>query len=405
MSQHAALFPPSRTTALARLRDFLPRAGKAYASRRNHDLGPGNHRHVSCLSAYIRHRTITEPEILSAVLGRHSRNAADKFIQEVYWRTYWKGWLEMRPDVWTAYRAALARDLDAVATQSGLRRAWEDACKGQTGIDAFDAWAREVVETGYLHNHARMWFASIWIFTLELPWTLGADFFMRHLLDGDPASNTLGWRWVGGMQTRGKTYLARADNIAKYTDGRFRPSATELARQAPPLPAPDNPPCSAPPADATFDPEKPTAFILHEDDLSPGWLFDRGLRPVATATLNASENNSPLDVAPEVLSFRRALTEEAAARWADRLGPVTAIAPDAAAIEAWARAAGAEQIVTAHAPVGAVQSVLDAVQAIPVIRPVRPYDRSAWPHARAGFFKFRAQIPRLIGELKGLRAA
>ena len=60
-----------------------------------------------------------------------------------------------------------------------------------TGIEGFDDWARELVDTGYMHNHARMWFASIWIFTLRLPWALGADFFLRHLLDADAASNTL----------------------------------------------------------------------------------------------------------------------------------------------------------------------------------------------------------------------
>jgi deoxyribodipyrimidine photo-lyase len=65
---------------------------------------------------------------------------------------------------------------------------------------------QELVETGYLHNHARMWFASIWIFTLRLPWELGADFFLRHLLDGDAASNTLSWRWVAGLHTKGKHY-------------------------------------------------------------------------------------------------------------------------------------------------------------------------------------------------------
>ena len=67
---------------------------------------------------------------------------------------------------------------------------------------------KELKETNYLHNHARMWFASIWIFTLDLPWQLGAEFFMKHLYDGDAASNTLGWRWVAGIQTQGKNYLA-----------------------------------------------------------------------------------------------------------------------------------------------------------------------------------------------------
>ena len=67
-----------------------------------------------------------------------------------------------------------------------------------------------------------MWFASIWIFTLELPWQLGAEFFMQHLYDGDAASNTLGWRWVAGVQTQGKHYLASEWNIKKFTNNRFQ---------------------------------------------------------------------------------------------------------------------------------------------------------------------------------------
>lgn len=91
-------FPPSREAALARMAEFLPRAGRAYAGRRNHSL-PG-HRDVSRLSPYVRHRVLTEEELLSAVLQRHAPEAAEKFVQEIFWRTYWKGWLEMRPAVW-----------------------------------------------------------------------------------------------------------------------------------------------------------------------------------------------------------------------------------------------------------------------------------------------------------------
>ena len=79
------------------------------------------------------------------------------------------------------------------------------------------------------------------IFTLRLPWQLGADFFLRHLVDADPASNTLSWRWTAGLQTRGKTYLATAGNIARYTDGRFQPKGLARCAEAlsePPLPKP-----------------------------------------------------------------------------------------------------------------------------------------------------------------------
>ena len=66
-----------------------------------------------------------------------------------------------------------------------------------------------------------MWFASIWVHTLNLPWELGANFFLTHLLDADPASNTLSWRWVAGLHTEGKVYLANEDNIKKFTKERY----------------------------------------------------------------------------------------------------------------------------------------------------------------------------------------
>ncbi|MCI5045598.1 MAG: hypothetical protein MRY72_12955, partial [Aquisalinus sp.] len=212
---------PSQAAAQARLQAFLPRTGRAYASERNYDFGPARRENISCLSPWIRHRLLTEAEVLKPVLERFSLGTAEKFVQEVFWRTYFKGYLEQHPDIWTEYRQGLAAALEDMSGNSGLQLAYEKACAGHTGIACFDAWAHELVATGYLHNHARMWFASIWIFTLKLPWVLGADFFYRHLLDGDAASNTLSWRWVGGLHTKGKTYLARADNIDKYTDGRF----------------------------------------------------------------------------------------------------------------------------------------------------------------------------------------
>ena len=148
------------------------------------------------------------------------------------WRTYWKGWLEQRPQVWTTYVTDITEARDQLSTDDSFAAEVAAAERGDTGIACFDAWVEELTQTGYLHNHARMWFASIWIFTLKLPWQLGADFFYRHLLDGDPASNTLSWRWVAGLHTRGKSYLARADNIAAYTVGRFTPSRDELAANA-----------------------------------------------------------------------------------------------------------------------------------------------------------------------------
>ena len=169
---------------------------------------------------YLKDSLIGAPEVLEAVLAQHSLRAAEKFIAEVFWRIYFKGYLEQRPQIWDDYRTGRNAALALVQNNAGIRTAYTQAIEGRTGIEAFDVWAKELVATGYLHNHARMWFASIWIFTLKLDWRLGADFFLRHLMDGDAASNTLSWRWVAGLHTKGKHYLARADNIARYTAGR-----------------------------------------------------------------------------------------------------------------------------------------------------------------------------------------
>jgi deoxyribodipyrimidine photo-lyase len=387
-------FLPTRAAALERLAVFLPEAGRAYAARRNYDL-PG-HPHVSRLSPWLRHRLITEAEVAEAVLARHSFAAAEKFLQELLWRSYWKGWLELRPGIWADYRRGLDAGLNRIATESGLRRAWEAACRGETGIDAFDHWARELAQTGYLHNHARMWFASIWIFTLRLPWELGADFFLRHLLDGDPASNTLSWRWVGGIQTPGKTYLARPANIAEYTGGRFRPEG--LATEAPPLPMrPHPPPCPAPTGDR-LDPG-PFALLLTEEDLSPGYILAHGT-PVATALWQGTAGRSPLAVAPGVHAWIAAAMADAVGRWSGRLGPVSE--PGFDGLVDWAVATGVRQVATPWAPVGPVASGLDALaprlaeRGIRLVRLLRDWDAAAWPHATHGFFRFREQIPRLL---------
>ncbi len=408
MTQALTRFPPTRLAALERLRRFVPLAGSTYAARRNYDLGRDKHDGVSTLSPYLRARLLTEVEVLDAVLGRHSAAAAGKFVQEVFWRTYWKGWLEMRPEVWAHYKTALKGQLDAVQTQSGLRAQWEAACTGQTEIACFNEWAIELAETGYLHNHARMWFASIWIFTLRLPWELGADFFLRHLLDGDPASNTLGWRWVAGIQTPGKTYLARTSNISKFTEGRFAPK-WQLAGEALALsarPAPDPNPL---PVDETMRPGLRTGLLLHDDDLSPGYLLDGGFAPIASAVLTTRQSLSPLCVAPHVTAFAEGAAKDVTTRYALRLGATSRLAPTVAAIAQWADGAGLDQIVTPYAPVGPNADLLARLAAtdqIPVItRLRRDYDSAAWPHATHGFFRFKDKIPTLLGQLKRLNSA
>ena len=113
-----------------------------------------------------------------------------------------------------------------------------------------------------------MWFASIWVFTLGLPWQLGADLFYRHLIDGDPASNTLSWRWVCGLHTRGKTYLARVSNILNYTDNRFSPHG-QLAISAPPLSEARVFPIRNLPTTQALQPERALRSVDHGRGLLP----------------------------------------------------------------------------------------------------------------------------------------
>lgn len=396
--------PATRTEALERLNAFLPKAGRDYASKRNYDL-PG-HPHVSVLSPYIRHRLITEEEVLEAVLGRFSLSSSEKFVQEVFWRTYWKGWLELRPGVWTSYRRGVQNALDRIATEGGMRKTWEAACFGDTGISAFDHWARELVSTGYMHNHARMWFASIWTFTLELPWELGADFFLRHLLDGDAASNTLSWRWVAGLQTRGKHYIARASNIAKYTEGRFNPGY-QLNTQAPALEGPPAPERRPPPVSAPMPDGKRIGLILTEDDLAPNDILARP--PVATLCVSGASARSPLAVSPLVLDFTHAAMADTTSRYGDRLGTVTGPTgqdafPDA--FNDWVRIHDLDGVIMPYAPVGPARDILRPFIKAGKIAPLlRSYDAASWPHAKAGFFKFKAQIPDILSEIGLPKAA
>ena len=212
------IFEASRAKAVDKLNTFVEQNLSDYSKLRNFDFGPSNRSNVSCLSPYITHGIINELEVINKSLKKFSFAKNEKFIQEVLWRVYWKGWLELRPDVWSDYLI----ELDKIKKEFKNNQSYLDAIEGKTNVDCFNQWVIELKENNYLHNHTRMWFASIWIFTLELPWQLGAEFFMQHLYDGDAASNTLGWRWVAGVQTQGKHYLASEWNINKFTNNRFK---------------------------------------------------------------------------------------------------------------------------------------------------------------------------------------
>jgi len=390
----------TRAAGLARLHDFAPLAGRRYTAERNTDRGPHEPPAVSQLSPYLRHRLVTEEEVVRHALTEHSLSAADKFVQEVYWRTYWKGWLEQRPSVFTRYEHGTVVARNALGDEGEALLAAAEA--GRAGIEGFDDWARELVDTGYLHNHARMWFASIWIFTLHLPWQLGAEFFLRHLLDGDPASNTLSWRWVAGLQTRGKTYLATADNIARYTEGRFRPRG--LATTATALDDDEPVPSPAPAPQPGALPVGRVGLLLHDDDLALETLPLHGTTIVAVAAPTEGRPRTASGTADPVAAFQRDALADGLDRGASIHGaPASTLdGLDASSIAAWAAQHDLDAVVTPHAPVGAARAALDRAAAelsrdgLPLVTVLREWDARAWPHATRGFFPFRERIPALL---------
>ena len=398
MVKNAPLYhKPSRSLALEKLTDFIPKAGLNYRNKRNYDFGPSNHNYVSQLSPFIRRRILTEAEVLKAILNKYSLSSSEKFVQEVFWRTYWKGWLEMRPSVWLDYQNDLSRLQNQIMTQAGLRKSWETACEGKTDIDCFDFWACELKETGYLHNHARMWFASIWIFTLNLPWQLGADFFLRHLLDGDPASNTLSWRWVAGLQTQGKTYLARRDNISKFTEDRFDP--VRLSSSATALKGKHHPNISMLKLSNLPNPNVRTGLLIHDDDLDLSPAI-KGLKIESSIGLNNLDGISPWSCAKSVHTFVNSLIEDVSGRYKDKIGAVKLVST-ADEIENWYRDNKIEQIVVAYTATGPNASFIKNLnkRGLNVVQISKKYDQIAWPHATHGFFRFKEKIPALIKEL------
>ena len=396
----------TRKAAQSRLSDFLPRAGLDYLRRRNFDLGDKDRSNVSLLSPFIRHRLITEQEVLASVLEHHSIEDAAKFVEEIFWRAYYKGWLEQHPSVWEDYRAEVVRLSASLDSNDELRERYETAISGNTGIDCFDGWARSLVTTGYLHNHARMWFASIWVFTLDLPWQLGADFFYRYLIDGDPASNTLSWRWVCGLHTKGKTYLARVSNIRHFSGRRFNP-AGKLAIAAPPLVETNQHPHKPLRPPQPEQPGERTGLLITEEDCFPESLPLKN-SPTALMAVISTQSRSPLPVGRSAREFGIGSVSDAVER-AVRHFAVPAQSAQTrdweAACLAWAASNSLDCIVTAYVPVGPVADRLALLaeslerEGVRLVQVRRAFDSTSWPHATRGFFTLKTQIPRILERL------
>ena len=402
----------TRARALELLADFLPRAGRDYQNNRNLDRGRDGHSFVSRLSPYVRHRILSEEELISNVLASHSRSAAFKFIQEIFWRTYWKGWLEHRPAVWDRFEVEVQSEFAKLKQVPVKNKIFEQAIGGSTEIAIFNSWVNELKETGYLHNHARMWFASIWIFTLRLPWQLGADFFYNHLLDGDPASNTLGWRWVAGLQTAGKTYLATESNIRKNAAQRLKTIpdserglerlATQTFEIEDSLTIEEKAPSSSRFVDLSpVGIEENDAVLVTVEDLSTQWL-DRAGNHVAIFEKTDGRHSEIKK------KFRQEAIEEVKYRIAENSSvgiENIKIFESAHEISSWMEEQGLNDLHSSYIPTGEIRSSLAELPTMLessghcYYEHLNDYDRTVWPHCRKGFFQLGKSIDSLIDTL------
>ncbi len=402
----------TRARALELLADFLPRAGRDYQNNRNLDRGRDGHSFVSRLSPFVRHRILSEEELISNVLTSHSRSAAFKFIQEIFWRTYWKGWLEHRPVVWDRFEVEVQSEFAKLKQVPVKNKIFEQAIGGSTEIAIFNSWVNELKETGYLHNHARMWFASIWIFTLRLPWQLGADFFYNHLLDGDPASNTLGWRWVAGLQTAGKTYLATESNIRKNAAQRLKTIpdserglerlATQTFEIEDSLTIEEKAPSSSRFVDLSpVGIEENDAVLVTVEDLSTQWL-DRAGNHVAIFERTDGRHSEIKK------KFRQEAIEEVKYRIAENSSvgiENIKIFESAHEISSWMEEQGLNDLHSSYIPTGEIRSSLAELPTMLessghcYYEHLNDYDRTVWPHCRKGFFQLGKSIDSLIDTL------
>lgn len=392
MSAERSEFPPlTRAQALERLAQFVPRAAD-YAHRRGF-VEPG-YSNVSRLSPANRVRLLGEAEICRAARREHAARTLDSFEREVWWRLYWKGWLEMRPSVWNSYR----RDLDGIEWSERARR----VAAGESGVAVMDSFARELVATGYLHNHARMWWASFWIHVERLPWQLGAEFFLRHLLDGDAASNTLSWRWVAGLHTRGKNYLVRRSNIERYlAAGRLaeNQSGIEVLDGATTVDLP----YEEPPPPVSIESALPGALDgpwglwLHDEDLLPEDAPLAGMSPSAVAAVASTGLWRQHEYSRARRDFLRTTLVDGAERAGRHFGITSAfLEADSLprAIAGWAREAGLRRVAATRPFVGDLADELGKVEAalaaegIRLVLVRRPLDVELMNRATAGFFGF-----------------
>ncbi len=271
-----------RTVALSLLDGIRPHE---YERTRNFLSGA-----VTRLSPYLRHGVLTLAEVRDAALAHAARpEDAAKLVQESAWRDYWQRlYAILGQRVW--------KDLEAPKTGLKIRQYGTELpqtlVEARTTLACMDAFSDQLQKTGYLHNHARMWVAAYVVHWLKIRWQAGAQWFLSHLLDGDPASNNLSWQWVASTFSA-KPYIFNRENLERYTAGQYCVQCSHNKQRSCPFEASyedlsanlfpklssqfvDSSPPTAPlPRSAELKPSPVVAgkplLWLHSDCLNPAW--------------------------------------------------------------------------------------------------------------------------------------
>ena len=378
-------FKTTRASAIENLDNFIKNNLGEYSKLRNFDFGPNKRSNTSCLSPYITHGVINEKEVISKSLERFSFSKNEKFIQEVLWRTYWKGWLELRSGVWDDYLL----DLKKIKEEFNDNKSYLNAIEGNTEIECFNEWVNELKTYNYLHNHTRMWFASIWIFTLDLPWQLGAEFFMQHLYDGDTASNTLGWRWVAGIQTQGKHYLASEWNIKKFTNNRFQ--NIKLNENAPPIISDKNYTILHKTFENPINIEEKNLLVF-ENNLAFE-ITDFAIQKFKKILLIDNKNeNRNIKLSEKVMNFKASLIEEQKKRLEEK--SINCEIIDINEIK------NLESCYCLYPTVGENLDYINQNSLKNIEFLYRKLDQNSWKFCNKGFFNFKKYIPKIVENLE-----
>jgi deoxyribodipyrimidine photo-lyase len=213
---------------LARWLDSAPGHGpEAYDRTRDHLADPDA---TSRLSADLRFGTLSANEVATAVAERFSSTEGGRrYLSELAWRDFYAQLLRQHPRV--AHEPFDRRFAEfAYDDDPGLGHAWRD---GRTGYPIVDAAMRQLLATGFIPNRARMIAASFLTKDLLIDWRVGEAHFMRHLVDGDPASNLGGWQWASSMGSDAQPYVRVFNPVTQAR--RFDPDGAYVRRWVPEL--------------------------------------------------------------------------------------------------------------------------------------------------------------------------